>query len=261
VIVKYVLFTGTDSVKMWIKSSGIPSTEVAAGTPDVEVAIDASTDSVNCVAIRQSSGIPDLIIDGIRVGTTWSDAGLPVELTSFTATVKGRGVELVWKTATEVNNAGFDVERNVNGSWNKIGFVEGNGTTNAPQSYSYNDVSAKGTVSYRLKQIDRDGKFEYSPVVNATVGMTAADYQLSQNFPNPFNPTTNITFAMKNAEHVNVTVYNALGQVVTTLFNDVAAANQMYSLSFDGKNLSSGTYFYSLRSATRNEVRRMTLMK
>jgi hypothetical protein len=199
---------------------------------------------------------------------TVSDAAspLPVELTSFTATVKGRGVELVWKTATEVNNAGFEIERNVNGSWNKIGFVEGNGTTNAPKSYTYTDASANpkgagGTVSYRLKQIDRDGKFEYSNSVNASVGMSAEDYTLSQNFPNPFNPNTNITFAMKNAEHVNVTVYNALGQVVSTLFNDVANANQLYTLSFDGKDLSSGTYFYSLRSATRNEVRKMSLMK
>jgi hypothetical protein len=189
VIVKYVLFTGTDSVKMWIKTTGVPATEAAAGTPDVELSIDSAT-----------------------------DAGLPVELTSFTAIAKGRGVELAWKTASEVNNAGFEIERNVNGSWNKIGYVEGNGTTNAPKSYNYTDVSAKGTVSYRLKQVDNDGKFEYSNVVEVAAGITAADYELSQNFPNPFNPNTNITFAMKNAEHVNVTVYNSLGQAVATLF-------------------------------------------
>ncbi|MFZ4621661.1 MAG: beta strand repeat-containing protein, partial [Bacteroidota bacterium] len=185
---------------------------------------------------------------------TISDASnlLPVELVSFTATASGRGVELAWKTATEVNNAGFEVEKNVNGSWSKLGFVEGNGTSNAPKSYSYTDASAKGTVSYRLKQIDRDGKFTYSNVVNASVKVTAADYQLSQNFPNPFNPNTSISFAMKNAEHVNVSVYNALGQVVATLFNDVANADQLYTLNFDGRNLSSGTYFYSLRSASRN---------
>ncbi len=187
---------------------------------------------------------------------------LPVELVSLTATAKGRGVELAWKTATEVNNAGFEIQRSeVGGQWSKVGFVEGNGTTNAPKSYSFVDASAKGTVSYRLKQIDRDGQFEYSSVVNATVAMTAADYELSQNFPNPFNPNTNITFAMKTSENVNVTVYNSLGQAVATLFNDLANANQVYTLSFDGKNLSSGTYFYALRSASRNEVRKMLLSK
>ncbi len=192
---------------------------------------------------------------------------LPVELVSFTATAAGRGIELAWKTATEVNNAGFEIQRSEvrdqrsELNWVKVGYVEGNGTSNAPKSYNYTDASAKGTVSYRLKQIDRDGKFSYSYFVNAAAAVTAADYQLSQNFPNPFNPNTNISFAMKNAEHVNVSVYNALGQVVATLFNDVANADHLYTLNFDGKNLSSGTYFYSLRSASRNEVRKMSLMK
>jgi hypothetical protein len=201
-----------------------------------------------------------------------TNAPLPVELTSFTALANpkgagGHGVELAWKTATEVNNAGFEIEKAVvrnkqsAASWTKIGYVEGHGTTNAPQSYSYNDASAAGTISYRLKQIDRDGKFEYSNTVEVKVGLTAEDFKLTQNYPNPFNPNTTITFAMKTAEQVNVTVYNALGQSVATIFNGIANPNELYSLKFDGKNLSSGTYFYALRSASRNEVRKMLLTK
>jgi hypothetical protein len=186
---------------------------------------------------------------------------LPVEMTSFTAITKVRGVELVWKTATEVNNMGFEIEKNVNGSWSKIAFVEGSGTTNIQHAYSYVDANVFGEMQYRLKQIDRDGKFSYSNTVEAIIALTAEDYKLGQNYPNPFNPTTNIYFALKNTEHATVTIYNMLGQHVATLFNGEATANQMYSLTFDAKDLSSGIYFYSLQSATRNEVKKMMLMK
>ncbi len=186
---------------------------------------------------------------------------LPVELVSFTATIRSGKVELAWATATEINNAGFAVEKNTNNVWNKIGYVEGNGTTNAPKNYSFTDNAASGKIQYRLKQIDRDGKFEYSNIVEATIALTANDYTLGQNYPNPFNPSTTITFAMKNNEHATVTVYNMLGQVVAVLFNGLANANEQYSLTFDAKNLSSGIYFYSLQSANRNEVKKMSLLK
>ena len=112
-----------------------------------------------------------------------------------------------------------------------------------------------------------DGIFSvtYAPsniaVSVARSGIMPNDFVLHQNYPNPFNPNTTIAFAMKNTEQVNVTVYNALGQVVTTLFNGVADAGRVYSLRLNGSNLSSGTYFYALRSASRNEVRKMLLTK
>jgi len=112
-----------------------------------------------------------------------------------------------------------------------------------------------------LKQIDRDGKFEYSPVVEATVALTTQDYSLSQNYPNPFNPNTSFSFAVKNAEQTTVKVYNLIGEEVATLFNQVAQPNQLYTMKFDGKDLASGIYFYSLRSASRNEVKKMSLIK
>ncbi|MFZ4621664.1 MAG: T9SS type A sorting domain-containing protein [Bacteroidota bacterium] len=208
---------------------------------------------VNVTGSDDGLAIDDLSIDG---------ANLPVELVSFTAAASARGVELAWRTATEVNNRGFEIERKSADEWYSIGFVEGNGNSNAPKEYSFSDRGVKsGRYTYRLKQMDRDGRFEYSGEVEAVVGLTAADYQLSQNYPNPFNPNTTITFAVKNAEHVNVTVYNALGQSVAVLFNDAANADQLYTLSFNGADLSSGTYFYSLRSASRNEVRKMLLTK
>jgi hypothetical protein len=160
-----------------------------------------------------------------------------------------------------VNNAGFEVEKRQNNEWSSIGFVEGNGTSNVEHRYSFVDANVKGNVSYRLKQIDRDGKFTYSSIVDAAAPLTASDFTLSQNYPNPFNPSTQITFAVQNAEQVSITVYNALGQTVETLFNGVANAEQLYSLNFNGKDLSSGVYYYTLRSASRNEIRKMLLMK
>ncbi|MGE5313631.1 MAG: hypothetical protein ACM3Q4_02955 [Acidobacteriota bacterium] len=188
-------------------------------------------------------------------------SALPVELNSFTAaSVRGR-VELAWSTAGEVNNCGFDVERRMNGEWTRIGFVEGAGTTNVPQRYTFVDAGAKGNVSYRLRQIDRNGGFAYTQTVDVEAALTPEDYRLSQNYPNPFNPSTTLTFAMREAEYVRLTVHDILGREAATLFEGVARPNEFYRLRFDAKDLPGGTYFYRLRSASRSEAGKMTLMK
>ncbi|HTR81338.1 MAG TPA: T9SS type A sorting domain-containing protein [Bacteroidota bacterium] len=203
-----------------------------------------------------------LVAPTIVYGSGSLSTPLPVELTSFTGSANGRNVELQWNTATETNNSGFEVEKNVAGTWTKIGFVDGAGTSNTPHNYSYADVnSAATTYSYRLKQIDRDGKFIYSNAIEVTTTLSADDYKLSQNYPNPFNPSTKLTFAMKDAERTTVKVYNVLGQEVATLFNSVAQPGQVYSLIFDAKNLPSGLYFYVLHSQSRNDIKKMMLLK
>jgi len=144
---------------------------------------------------------------------------LPVELTSFTSSVSNFTTILAWKTATEVNNAGFDVERkSVNNhqstinSWAKIGFVAGHGTTNAPQQYSFTDnVGSAGTYSYRLKQVDHDGAFTYSQAVEVKIGAAPNVFALGQNYPNPFNPSTNIQFTVPSDGRSVLKVYNTLG--------------------------------------------------
>jgi sugar lactone lactonase YvrE len=186
---------------------------------------------------------------------------VPVELVSFTATAISNKVELRWSTATEKNNAGFVVEKNTHGVWNQIGYIEGHGTSTETNNYLYIDNTSAGKYQYRLKQIDLDGSFEYSNEVEVTVELTPKDYQLSQNYPNPFNPSTTITFVMKNTEYVTVKVHNMLGQEVATLFEGIANADEVYSLSFDAQSLSSGVYLYTLNSASKNEVKKMSLMK
>jgi hypothetical protein len=96
-----------------------------------------------------------------------TSAVLPVELTQFGAKVAGQEAILSWATASEKNNQGFDIERSLDGTdFQKIGFVKGNGTTNLPQQYTYTDASVQSITYYRLKQVDTDGKFEYSKVVS-----------------------------------------------------------------------------------------------
>ena len=203
------------------------------------------------------------------MGADEASVALPVELAGFTASSSGKTVELAWKTASEVNNYGFDVERkamsneqSTMNSWKKITFVEGHGTTNAPQNYSFTDNSiSSGKYSYRLKQIDRDGKFSFSKEVEAVIGLNPADYSLGQNYPNPFNPSSTIRFALKNAGHATLKVYNTTGQEVKTLFDDVAEADRSYSVLFDGTGLASGTYFYILQTPTSREVKKMLMLK
>ena len=195
-----------------------------------------------------------------------SSVALPVELTSFTAEIAVKSVELKWNTATETNNYGFEIQRSAvspqqsDNMWSKIGFVEGNGTTNAPKSYFFTDKSASGKTSYRLKQIDRDGKFEYSQTVEIIAASSPKEFALEQNYPNPFNPTTAIGYQLSANSFTTLKIYDAIGREVATLVNEVKEAGT-YSAQFDGAKLSSGIYFARLSSDGKIQIRKLMLMK
>ena len=191
---------------------------------------------------------------------------LPVELTSFTASTEKNGVTLSWKTATETNNYGFEIQRSAvspqqsDNMWSKIGFVEGNGTTNAPKSYSFTDKSANGKILYRLKQIDRDGKFEYSQTVEVSAAAAPKEFALKQNYPNPFNPTTAISYQLSVNGYTSLKVYDAIGREVATLVNEVKEAGT-YTAQFDGARFSSGIYFAKLTSDRKTQMKKLLLLK
>jgi len=219
-----------------------------------------------------------LTVDGIRIATSWSDTPLPIQLASFHASVvRENDVEVVWKTISETNNYGFEVERRRihkeldganphseidNPQWTKIGFVEGHGTTLAPRFYSYVDRSVPfGNYSYRIRQVDLDGKSETFPEMEVSVGVGPGKFILAQNYPNPFNPSTTIEFVVPQSGRVTIKVYNLLGQGVATLHDGIVEANKIYSTKFDGLGLPSGLYFYQLRSGSKIETKRMMLTK
>ncbi|MBK7265151.1 MAG: T9SS type A sorting domain-containing protein [Ignavibacteriales bacterium] len=160
---------------------------------------------------------------------------------------------------TEVDNNGFDVERNSTGTWQKIGFVEGHGTANSPKYYNFTDKSVTGNkIQYRLRQVDNDGTFEYSNVVEVELAPTT--FTLDQNYPNPFNPTTIIRFSLPTSSVVTLNVYNTLGEKVVTLLNGQMESGY-HQVSFDAANLPSGLYLYEIKAGEFSSIKKMILMK
>ncbi len=170
---------------------------------------------------------------------------VPVELASFAATTDNRNVNLNWSTATELNNSGFQIERSNGSEYQVVGFVAGHGTTSETQNYSYVDQNVNaGSYSYRLKQIDFNGAFEYSSVIEVEV-LGIKEFALSQNYPNPFNPSTKINFSLAVDSKVSLKIFDVLGQEVATLINGQLAAGTQ-EISFDASSLNSGVYFYRI---------------
>jgi hypothetical protein len=171
----------------------------------------------------------------------------PVELASLTATASKGMIELSWITATETNNSGFEVQRSSGGEFETLSFIEGHGTTTEFQAYSYTDRNVReGKYSYRLKQVDLDGSFTYSLVIEIEVEGPKI-FALSQNYPNPFNPNTMIAFKLAVDSKVKLTVYNLLGETVATLVNETILAGSQ-EVTFNASNLNSGIYFYKLEA-------------
>lgn len=172
----------------------------------------------------------------------------PVELTSFTATSNENAVVLNWSTASETNNQGFSIERSSGGEYEAIGFVQGHGTTTEAQVYAFTDRNVNvGSYTYRLKQIDFDGSFEYSSVVEADV-VAPDQYALGQNYPNPFNPSTKISFSLAADSKVMLKVFNVLGEEVATLLNENMAAG-LHEINFDASNVNTGVYLYRIEAS------------
>ncbi|MFQ5770142.1 MAG: FlgD immunoglobulin-like domain containing protein [bacterium] len=196
------------------------------------------------------------------------DTALPVELVAFEAHVQNAQVLLVWKTVSETNNYGFQIERSIDSDWESIGFVHGSGTTTEAKSYAFvdrlADIKRKPSIlKYRLKQIDTDGSFEFSQVLTVEFNLPQSD-QLSQNYPNPFNPSTTIHYSIRKTAFVQLQIINPLGQLVRTLVNQENSAG-VYAVVWDGKNenseiVASGTYFYTLKVGINTLISKRMLM-
>lgn len=175
---------------------------------------------------------------------------LPVELTTFTGTTKGSNVELNWKTATEVDNFGFEIQRSTDKNiWSKVGFVQGYGNSNSVKEYSFvdNQISQSAKFHYRLKQIDTDGTFDFSNEIEIKVNAIPKEYSLDQNYPNPFNPSTTIRYELPAASRVNVKIFSIIGEQVAELVNEVQLAG-FYNQQWNASNLPSGIYLLKIEA-------------
>ncbi len=215
------------------------------------------------IALRyHSTDAFTVLVDDFKVfGTDY----VPVELTSFTAQVDKGSVTLNWATATELNNHGFEIQRkSEDGEYNTIAFVRGNGTTSQNQVYSFVDKNiSSGTLYYRLKQIDFDGTFEFTSEVE--VNIAPSEFALEQNFPNPFNPSTSISFSLASDANVSLKIFSVLGEEVAVLANNAMNAG-VHTVNFDASNLNSGVYLYRIEANgvdgnNFTQVRKMMLTK
>ncbi len=199
-----------------------------------------------------------------------SSAIIPVELSSFIANVSGGKVNLDWQTESELNNRGFEIQRSLTPTpslkegalenWTTIGFVDGKGTTTETSDYDFIDEPTEsGLFSYRLKQINFDGSFEYSSEVDVNF-IVADDFSLLQNYPNPFNPSTTIEYQIPQSSFVTIKVYDTLGKEVVTLINEEKPTG-IHEVNFEPINLTSGLYLYKIRAGSFEQTRKMLLLK
>src|ERR1035437_6579194 len=203
VVLRYTInpnSTTDDEVAAYVLTDPVlPATEsLAAGNAEqigpftINIAQTDAFINLSRILLRQGStgSSPDLVIDGIRVGNTWNDAPLPVELSSFTSNTNGRNIQLNWETKTEKNSDKFVIEKmnsSIGSSWVNVGSVKAAVLSNSPKNYSYSDTKLQsGKYQYRLKMVDNDGSFSYSSIEAAEVAVPK-DFAVSQNYPNPFN--------------------------------------------------------------------------
>ncbi len=246
------------------------STYIDAGWDFVDETDNGANDYWNMDLINgvYGSGYPFL---------SWQNGNvslLPVELSSFEARIVTNSVILEWKTETEINNLGFEVERTINSEtdnlietdWENLGFVQGNGNSNSPKEYSFTDNPDQfRKYFYRLKQIDTDGAIDYSDIISIEFTLLPDNFILYQNYPNPFNPSTKIKFGLPVDSRVRIAVYNVLGEKVIDLAKGEYSAGY-HEINMEASRFAGGVYIYSIISegsdgSKFSSVKKMMLLK
>lgn len=195
-------------------------------------------------------------------GLEGADATMPVELTSFDALRNGSSVVLRWSTASETNNAGFEIQHRPSGHthWKRHTFVEGRGTTQQPRAYRHSlSELSPGSHSFRLKQVDYDGTFSYSPVVE--VSIEASSYQISNVAPHPVRHQSSFTVSVAQSQQVRVDLIDVLGRRVAAVHNGILPAHAPQTLTIPADRLSSGLYLLQVSGETFRTSQKVTVLR
>jgi photosystem II stability/assembly factor-like uncharacterized protein len=249
-------FVATDVGVFLTQDDGMNWIELDDGLPNtVIIHLDYSPSNQMLRAGTHGRGVYEAFID----------LPIPVELTSFTASMDVNKVILDWETATETNNLGFEIERKLkNQNWVLLGFVDGKGTTTENQSYQFSDdysfLAYEGRVLYRLKQIDYDGSYDYSKQVYVDVTFVPEEFYVSQNYPNPFNPSTTIEYSLPSESNVKISIYNSVGQEIENLVSSLQQQGT-HKIVWDASRFASGIYFYSFEADELNGQKSVREMK
>jgi subtilisin-like proprotein convertase family protein len=268
------VFNGT----IWDDDAGVPAsdaiyTDGATSSPLVPEEALAAFISENpngdwTLSITDDAGADTGTLNSWALNIVALDptSNLPVELSSFTATAQLDGsVILTWQTASETNNVGFEIEyatvTNETPTWERLDFVAGFGTTVEAQSYSYRaEGLTPGRHLFRLKQVDFDGAFEYSPEVEAEIELPGT-HELSGAYPNPFNPSTTFTLTVARQQPVRIEVFDVSGKSVGVLHDGMLEAQTQHLFRFEAGSLPGGLYMYRATGETFTESKSMLLVK
>ncbi|PQJ36082.1 hypothetical protein BSZ35_17045 [Salinibacter sp. 10B] len=267
-LISYVY--GGNSLALTSKSGHLPTvtvTEIWTGTAWVndtrsELAYDSNDNLLEVLDQAWNAGVSGWENDS-RLTFSY-DSILPVELTSFTVAETDDAARLVWGTASETSNAGFEVQRRIDAehTFESIGFVEGAGTTTAPQIYRFTDSALPfnaETITYRLQQFDLDGTTTYSPeIVFSRTAPTRL--VLHQTFPNPVRDRTVLHYELPQPSFVRIDVFNALGQHVANLVAQHQPAGRS-EVTVEANGLTSGMYFVRLEIDGQSLSRKMTVIR
>jgi hypothetical protein len=223
-----------------------------------------ATGSNNDPSIQRTglSGFSQFAMGGNASDGNPLQGSLPVELSLFSYRVNASDVDLNWVTESEKNNKGFEIYRNnLNSEWKKVGYVEGIGNSNTQKTYTFIDINpGSGTYNYRLKQIDFNGNFRYFNLNSNVVIGVPGKFSVKQNFPNPFNPVTRISYEIPTDVIVSLKIYDISGREIKQLLNEKQNAGY-YSVIFNGENFSSGIYLYRLIAGNNIVTKKMILIK
>jgi len=198
-----------------------------------------------------------------RLASNSSDNPLPVEIAAFTATATESGALLEWRTASETGNAGFEVQHQGPGAteFDGVGFVEGAGTTTAPQSYQYRLSGLEpGTHRFRLQQRDTDGATTLGDPVTLEIEAERA-LALQAAGPNPVRQETQLAFTVKQSGHAEVALYNVLGQQVRQLYSQTATVGERYAVDVNATGLPTGKYFARLSGPSGTRTQQVVVVR
>ncbi|MCK4311320.1 MAG: T9SS type A sorting domain-containing protein [Candidatus Cloacimonetes bacterium] len=281
-VIKYEFISGIDNdeVSLFVFTSGVTDTEPETPTLGPYTGTDAT--ELGSVALRQYSSSQNITVDGIRIGTTWDDAPLPVTLSTFYAIYSNGTPTIYWTTESEEENQGWNIYRGenaealINNETITINYalISGAGTTQQITNYQFIDEQpvVKGTTYwYWLESVDNFGVTEMHPPTYLTIPSEDPPpvprfYGLYQNYPNPFNPDTEIKFKLEEDCFGEIVIYNMKGEKIRNLFKDKINSDKVMSVTWDGKDeigkeVSSGLYFFQLETAEKNYTKKMLLVK
>lgn len=254
----------------------VSGTTISAYSNEVQVDASLGSGSSNTIAV---ANMGTFVVAYRDIGDNTGQArysstptSLPVELTHFNARTDGNHVSLYWSTASETNNAGFEIQAQAVpaaeqtpqaalANWKPLTFVSGYGTTVEAQAYSHRFTDFEpGVYRFRLKQVDFNGTFAYSPITEVTVALPE-QYVLSATYPNPFNAETQFTLSVQQQQVVRVGVYDVLGRIEQTLYVGVLSANYVHTFRFDATGKPSGWYQVRIEGETFHTSERVLLLK